>query len=246
MRRLQVSTEFAASGRTNWREFRRKLSPSLVGTIELSTLISVPEMQKMAKHGGYRPRRYVTPGDAAVWCPDGRWGPRRTRVSECWSLVRAEDVYTGLLKDNAERVAPGALGTATFTVRGHSHSVEWEVRQNTVWRRGRVFLRCPRCTRRCTRLYLPLETSWLACRRCWGLSYVSRQLLNYKDSLWGRGWAARMFKTTQREWALDHSRERREGRLAASRERWRERARLLPGATRRRANGRKNAKSLPQ
>jgi hypothetical protein len=78
----------------------------------------------------------------------------------------------------------------------------WEVRQNAVWRRGRVFLRCPRCQRCCTRLYLPLETLWLACRRCWGLTYVSRQLQNYKDSFWGRGTIARMFGTTQRDWAL--------------------------------------------
>jgi hypothetical protein len=178
--------------------------------------------------GRRRPhRRYVTSEEAAVWCPGGRWGPRRTRVNECWSLLRAEDIYGALLKEVPVRIRPGAAGTATYTVEGRQFTASWEVRQNAVWRRGRVFLRCSRCDRRCTRLYLPLETSWLACRRCWGLSYVSRQLLNYKDSLWGRGWVARMFGTTQRDWAYQHTSERRSERRERARERWRVRRRLL-------------------
>ena len=63
-------------------------------------------------------------------------------------------------------------------------------------------LRCPQCSLRCTRLYLPLNDSWLACRRCWGRTFPSRTLQNYKDSPWGRGMFARLFGTTQRDWAF--------------------------------------------
>ncbi len=64
-------------------------------------------------HRGF-PRRYVQPGqDVQVWC-SGRWGPRRVRVNQCWVTVRAEDLYTALLKDDADSVRPGAKGTATF------------------------------------------------------------------------------------------------------------------------------------
>ena len=166
-------------------------------------------------------KRWVSRNDAAVWCPGGRWGPRRTRTTECWSRLTAEDVYTALLHDDRSKVRPGASGTATLTVEGRRHTAKWEVRQNAVWRFGRVFLKCPRCDGRCTRLYLPLETSWLACRRCWGLSYVSRQLSNYRDSLWGRGMFARMFGTTQRDWAYQRTSDRRMERRRASSERWR-------------------------
>ena len=172
---------------------------------------------------GERRRRWIYRHEAAVCCPGGRFGPRRTRVSECCSVIRAEDVYTERLKDKAERMRPGAAGTMEFTVEGRSYKATWEVRQNAVWMRGRVFLRCPRCQLRCTRLYLPLATSWLACRRCWGLSYVSRQLLNYKDTLWGRGWVARMFGTTQRKWAYQATDDRRRERRGLSQERWKAR-----------------------
>ena len=174
-------------------------------------------------------KRWISRDDAAVWCPGGRWGPRRTRTNECWSRLTAEDVYTALLQDDPLKVRPGAAGTATFSVQGHSHTAGWEVRQNAVWRFGRVFLKCPRCDRRCTRLYLPVEASSLACRRCWGLTYISRQLVNYKDSLWGRGMIARMFGTTQRDWAYQATSDRREARRLASRERWRVRRERLVG-----------------
>lgn len=156
-------------------------------------------------------------------CPRGRWGPRRTRVSECRFVLRAEELYTELLKRKGPSVAPGATGTLVLTIEGRSHTASWEVRRNSVWRRGRVFLMCARCSARCTRLYLPLQDSWLACRTCWGLTYASRTLQNYKNSLWGRGAFARMFGTTQREWALEQTDEAREERLTRSRERWGER-----------------------
>ena len=37
------------------------------------------------------------------------------RVTECFGVLRAEELYTALLKDNAAKVAPGAQGTAIYT-----------------------------------------------------------------------------------------------------------------------------------
>jgi hypothetical protein len=138
-------------------------------------------------------------------------------------MLRAEDVYTALLKDDPSRVAPGAKGTAKYAVEGLELTASWEVRENAVWRRGRVFLWCSRCRLRCTRLYLPRKDSWLACRRCWGLTYQSRTQQNYKNSLWGRGAIARMLGTSQREWAFSMTENRRNDRRQASRLRWAER-----------------------
>jgi hypothetical protein len=141
-------------------------------------------------------------------------------VTECWFVMRAEDLYTPLLADDAAKVRPGVRGTATCIVKGRDVTADWEVRQNAVWRRGRVFLRCSRCSLRCARLYMPTEKSWLACRRCWGLTYSSRTLQNYKDSPWGRGSFARMFGTSQRDWAFSTTYDNRKARLERSRERW--------------------------
>ena len=168
----------------------------------------------------------ISRADAAVTCPTGRWGRRRVRVTECWAVLRAEELYTALLRDDAKAVAPGARGTVTYTPEGHSVTAIWEVRPNAVWRRGRVFLTCPRCSCRCSRLYLPRSDSWLACRQCWGLTYGSRTLRNYKPSLWGRGRFAAMFGTTQRDMAVDQAQTARHERHARSAERWRERASL--------------------
>jgi hypothetical protein len=165
-------------------------------------------------------KRSVTRAEAAVWCPGGRWGHRRTRVNECFSVLSAETVYTEMLRSGPQRVPPGGVGTVTYTLERGEYTASFEIRQNAVWRYGRVFLRCCRCGERCTRLYLPLETSQLACRKCWGLSYASRTLSNYKDSLWGRGWIARMFGTTQRDWAYERTGDRRQARRKASIERW--------------------------
>jgi hypothetical protein len=170
---------------------------------------------------GGRRRRWVTRDHAPVWCPGGRWGPRRTRVTECRAILRAEEVYTALLEHNAAGVRAGARGTATYQLEGRGDvTASWEIRQNAVWRRGRVFLSCPRCCQRCTRLYLPLAHSWLACRRCWGLTYASRTLQNYKDSLWGRGDFARVFGTSQRDWAYQMTDDSRRERRRKAYDRW--------------------------
>ena len=81
-------------------------------------------------------------------------------------MLRAEDVYTALLHSDATKVGSGVRGTVTYKLEERDVTADWEIRQNAVWRRGRLFLECPRCQRRCTRLYLPLADSWLACRRC--------------------------------------------------------------------------------
>src|SRR5437879_6334865 len=62
------------------------------------------------RHGGRAARQCrVAPEDSfmncsperpPVWCEDGRWGPRRVRVSECWGTILAEDVYTALVDDD--------------------------------------------------------------------------------------------------------------------------------------------------
>lgn len=175
--------------------------------------------------GGRRP--HWAPSNDTPAYASGRRGRRRVRVSECWSTLRAEVVYTALLQHDASTVRPGAKGTSTYTLEGREFIAAWEVRQNAVWRQGRVFLRCPRCELACTRLYIPLKDSWLACRRCWGLTYASRTLQNYKDSLWGRGLIARMFGTSQRDWAFDATDQRRAERRQHSENRWKVRRQHL-------------------
>jgi hypothetical protein len=164
--------------------------------------------------------------NAPVSCA-GRWGRRRARVTECWAVLRAEDCYTAMLRDNAPRVKPGAKGSVQWSFPGRSLEASWEIRPNAVWRRGRIFLLCRSCARLCTRLYLPLEDSSLACRRCWGLTYSSQTLANYKESLYGREVWARRWATSQRQWALLATREKRKERLTRCRERWATRVRCL-------------------
>jgi hypothetical protein len=59
-------------------------------------------------------------------------------------------------------------------------SIEFELRPNAIWRFGRVFFTCPRCSRRAARIYVPARGFASACRRCWGLTYESRQGRSYK------------------------------------------------------------------
>jgi len=127
-------------------------------------------------------RRYVHPGDVAVWCASGRWGPRRIRVTECWVTVTAEAAYTALLRDGVSKARAGFVGVLAWTFGGRAEWLRWELRPNAVWRFGRLFLRCPKCERRVTRIYLPTAATVAACRRCWGLTYTSRQRFNYKRS----------------------------------------------------------------
>ena len=170
---------------------------------------------------GGRRRQWITTADAAVSCPDGRWGRRRTRVTECWAVLCAENVYTFLLR-GPEPVAVGRQGQVTWTPGGRSFTADFEIRANSVWRHGRVFLRCSRCLRLATRLYVPTETAWLACRRCWGLTYQSRTQNNYKD-----GTACAGLSFSHRSMAQVQTSHEREWRHAACVERWAERRNLL-------------------
>src|SRR5215470_8030347 len=69
-----------------------------------------------------------------------------------------------------------------------------------------------------------MTPGWRA-RRCWGRTDPSRTLQNYKDSPWGRGMFARLFGTTQRDWAFQTTHDNRIGRRECARERWSQRGR---------------------
>lgn len=163
-------------------------------------------------------KRHILPTEADCFA-SGKWGRRRVRTSECWATIRAEDSYTAVTGSTFPPEASKSRAQLTWTIGARQLSGNCELVPNRIWRAGRLFLLCPRCARRCTRLYLPLESSWLACRQCWGLTYDSRAISNYKDTLWGRGAFARMFRTTHREWAFLTTHERREARRQASRDR---------------------------
>ena len=155
----------------------------------------------------------------------GRWCPRGVGGHGEPASLNAGRQYgpkmsTRPCSATTQQGACGGRGSLRTSCKGRDITADWEIRQNAVWRRGRVFLECPRCRRPSTRLYLPFADSWLACRRCWGLTYNSRALLNYKASLWGRGAFARMFGTSQRDWAYETTDENRANRRKASRERW--------------------------
>lgn len=105
------------------------------------------------------------------------WWPRRARVNECWSILRAEAVYDQCLR---ERVAlkPGWRATCA---RADSNRGRLEGRPFVVPQGGGLaqfdlaqrpaFYRCPACGRRATRLYVPFSGWQPRCRRCWGLNY---------------------------------------------------------------------------
>lgn len=139
-------------------------------------------------------------------------------------MLRAEDVYTSLLR-GPEPVAAGVHGEVAWTlVGGRSFTVAFELRANGVRRYGRVFLQCSRCSRRATRLYVPTATAWAACRRCWGLTYQSRPQNNYKD---GAGGLLAHLGVSHRLMAQVQTAGKRERRREASIERWAERRDIL-------------------
>jgi hypothetical protein len=175
--------------------------------------------------GGSRPRPINTE-DMAVW-QSGRWGPRRMRVTECHGVVNAEDVYTRLIDENLQALEPGAKGMVNAPTGRYCGqrdiSVAWEVRANRLWRFGRLFLRCPRCRQRVTRIYLPYSTDSPACRQCYGLTYESRQRRNYKL----RGGLSGAFDRTFGSVAVWQTFHEREQRARAARERQADRRAIL-------------------
>jgi hypothetical protein len=108
------------------------------------------------------------------------------RVDECWSILRAEAVYDQFLR---ERVAlkPGwrASVRVEIPIEDSKAVYRWSLKveglPNPIWRRGRLFYRCPACDRRATRLYVPFSGLQPRCRRCWGLNYES-QSWSYKPT----------------------------------------------------------------
>jgi hypothetical protein len=185
-----------------------------VSWVEFLSLFSVPKTRS-------RMGNRLHSSDVSVWI-SGRWGPRRVRVDECWSILTAERVYTTLLSD-PEAIRVGRRGALLYTVEDRTVTVHFEVRANAVWRFGRVFLICPMCAARATRVYLPTSASPAGCRRCWGLTYLSRQRRNYKDGeprwsydgLW-----------SYREMAYDETRSARGRRVEACIKRWAERRQI--------------------
>ena len=140
----------------------------------------------MGRRGDRRPRKCVVPGEVPGWVSGARWGPRRARVGDCPATLAAELVYGQLVCDGMT-FAPGWRATLLWTPHGHagpSWPIRAEVLPNAVWRRGRLFLRCPGCEQRATRLYVPVVGLDPRCRRCWGLSYES-QSWSYKGT-WDR------------------------------------------------------------
>jgi hypothetical protein len=116
----------------------------------------------------------------------GRRGRRRVRVSQCAATLEAEMIY-GRLIEEGRAIGPGWHDTLAWQPHGPrrpSWPIKAEVRPNSVWRLSRLFLRCPHCQRRATRVYIPVEGLPPRCRTCWGLSYAS-QAENYKRTAHG-------------------------------------------------------------
>jgi hypothetical protein len=133
------------------------------------------------RRGGWRARRYILPNQEPVWVRGGRWGPRRARVEQCAAVLAAELVYHRTICDG-ETFGPGCHAVLAWKPHGDSGpswKIKAEVLPNAVWRRGRLFLRCPRYFQRATRLYVPVNGLQPRCRKCWGLGYQS-QSWSYK------------------------------------------------------------------
>ena len=162
-------------------------------------------------------------GALDAWVQGGRWGRRRVRVGECWRELRAEDLYTELVRSRT--VPPcGHRKSVAISVDGVPFRVSIELRPNAIWRTGRVFLVCPKCGSLRTRLYLASESSWQSsCRVCLGLTYESRTLYNYKAS----GSILGGFVFSHRDVARARARRVRDDRAEASSLRQAERRRLV-------------------
>lgn len=160
------------------------------------------------KRGGAR-RRFVAREDCLVSIPTGRWGRKRVRVTRADAILKAEDLYTDLLRRDPASVVPGASGSVPWEAAGGRFGTDYEIRENAVWRFGRVFLRCAVCGRLATRIYWFRGGVSPACRRCWGLTYESRQERNYKGSRVGFLATLGMDRRGLSQWYTETSREAR-------------------------------------
>jgi hypothetical protein len=172
-----------------------------------------------------RTRSRGLPLDARAHCPHGRWGARRIRVDECEAAFCAETLYDLFLRTGR---TPIPLAGTLVHRRAGRELTSWLRTENAIWRHGRVFFICPRCRHRRARLYMPVAAGApLACGRCCGLTYASRTLYNYKDSLVGRGPLARLLAKTQRDRAMLATLRRQELRRTTARQRRRDRGGAL-------------------
>jgi hypothetical protein len=165
-------------------------------------------------------RRWIVPGEVPVWVSSGRWGPRRARVGQCSAILGAELVYHQLIC-KMQNFGPGWRATLSWKPHGDSErswDIKVEVLPNAVWRRGRLFLLCPHCGHRATRLYVPVADLQPRCRSCWGLNYGS-QSWSYKPvGIFGRSLGPIAYATTA---------ERRRNRRRAALERYKARRPFL-------------------
>ena len=113
--------------------------------------------------------RYVMPMEVLKRRPDeavalGRLGALANALTSVagWAATsvstgigRDRDAYTRLLT-NPGAIYVGGRGTVTYVLGVLPLVVQFEIRENAVWRYGRVFLRCPRCSGRVTRI-LPTQ-----------------------------------------------------------------------------------------
>lgn len=205
-------------------DFRSLFSVSGETVVNDSDLAAYfPGGERRHPRGGGRRRRYVVPGEAAVW-NSGRWGPKRVRVTQCAFMMTAEAVYDQALREGKVLVPGDRLRLSWSPLDGgRTWETVAELRPNAVWRHGRLFLHCPHCGDRATRLYVPMGGLEPRCRSCWGLTYESRQRGNYKD-IAPRGLPAIL--GTQRDLTQWQTEGRRERRREASAKRWAERKAL--------------------
>jgi hypothetical protein len=136
-------------------------------------------------------------------------------------MIVSSLIYTEALRANAAETRPGARGEAIFRQGEREFLVERHVRPNAVWRFGRLFLRCPRCDERVTRLYVPTADAWIACRRCWGLSYPSQKQSYVSGGLLG---------AILGSWGKSETGFARERRRVAAQKRYAERRTILSTA----------------
>ncbi len=87
--------------------------------------------------------RWTTPSRAAVCCPGRTAGRRRTRVTECFGVLRAEEIYTSTPQGNARAAAPGRRGSAIYKLATAEVAADWEVseRRSTSQERKRREIR---------------------------------------------------------------------------------------------------------
>lgn len=127
----------------------------------------------------------------------GRWsGQRKKRTVESCCCISAQPggKFSATVPGGTWRITIERQGDATYLVlRGERDGWTAEERIEMLsWKPrfgGKSFwLLCPRCGRKCRKLYTPPGVAKYQCRQCWGLAYESSQ----DAHRWDRGKAAAM------------------------------------------------------